>query len=338
MRRGLIGAVMLLAVPAAGGFSLSVISESPLSLEGASAITWADDRFYVVRDHDETGQAMLHALTVSYDSVNGRVSKRLGPGVALQGNHDSEGVAFDAASGTVWVSDENGPSILEFTLMGRPTGRAAPIPERVVSRQRPGRSLESLALSPDGLTLWTANEQALVDDGDATDGRTDVRPLVRLMKFTRPVPEAAWRPAGEWAYRGSPCAGAFNAECGISDLCALDDGSLLVLEREVSTTTWGRCQIYRVTPEALAEATDVSLVDKLAEADVKVVDRGPCLLERRGVGLSSMVVYEGLGHGPRDSATGAETLFLVADGGSTLTRFGLTAVTVPRFLILRLER
>ena len=136
-----------------------------------------------------------------------------------------------------------------------------------------------------------------------------------------------------------PCANATFAECGLSGLCALPDGSLLALEREVSIATWGRCRIYRITTGALAAATEISNLSSVTNATVSIVEKGSPLVSFTGTDLNNIIVYEGIALGPKLS-DGSHSLILVSDGGATMTKtlgpITVTAKTVSRICALKL--
>jgi hypothetical protein len=264
----------------------------------------------------------------------------LGAAVSPAGLRDAEGLARDPLSGTLWASSEwTPPSISEFGTDGTATGRTAPVPAIQRDKLRSNLSLESLTISPDGLTMWTANEQALMCDGESSSGNTTVSTVVRLTRYTRTTAQDGWQAAGEWAYACDPCANATFAECGLSGLCALPDGSLLALEREVSIVTWGRCRIYRITTGALAAATEVSNLSSVTNSTVSLVAKGSPLVSFTGTDLNNMIVYEGIALGPQLS-DGSYGVYLVSDGGATTTKtvFGITvtATTVSRICALKL--
>jgi len=319
----------------AAGFSLTRLSEHPLPVEGASGIAYAGGaRFYVVRDHNARGEAELHALDLDFDLRTGALRAcRTGRVVPLKGNHDSEGVAFDAARNCMWVSDEEGPSIRAFGVDGAPLGAAAPIPEIQRRFKVPNRSLEALALCGD--ELWTANEEALSCDGARSSPWTNT--VVRLQRYVRAGAEAPWRAAESRPYACAPCAPSFGpSQNGLAGLCALEDGSLLALEREVSATTCGRCEIYRITPAARAEATDVTSVPALAGTAWRGVGKGRPVLSFLGGRAEEVIVYEGICAGPR-LTDGSRIVCLVSDGGLVRAARGVMVKTAARLCVLRME-
>ena len=323
---------------------LAKIAEYPFGANGCGGITYSGEGglFYVLQDHDDNdGYAKIYPLTLGVNAATGAIeSQVLGAAVTPAGCRNSEGLARDPLSGALWISDEwEPPSISEFSLDGTATGRTAPVPSVQREKVRSNLSLESLTISPDGLTMWTANEQALTCDGESSSGNTTVSTVVRLTRYTRTTAQDGWQAAGEWAYACDPCANATFAECGLSGLCALPDGSLLALEREVSIVTWGRCRIYRITTGALAAATEVSNLSSVTNSTVSLVAKGSPLVSFTGTDLNNMIVYEGIALGPQLS-DGSYGVYLVSDGGATTTKtvFGITvtATTVSRICALKL--
>ena len=328
---------------------LAKIAEYAFASNGCGAITYSGQGgvFYVLQDHADDNYARIHPLALGIDPSTGAIlSQTLGTAFTPAGLRDAEGLALDPLSGTLWASSEwEPPSISEFGLDGLATGRTAPVPSIQRDKLRSNLSLESLTISPDGLTMWTANEQALECDGESSSGNTTVSTVVRLTRYTRETAQGGWQAAGEWAYICDPCAGTTSAQSGLSGLCALPDGSLLALEREVSTTTCGRCRIYRLTTGALAAATEVSAIPALTNATFSAVGKGECLLEFTGPSPSSLlgpyelIVYEGIALGPKLS-DGSRAVYLVSDGGTTMTKlvYGITitATTVSRICALKL--
>lgn len=292
-----------------------------------SGISWCGSNatFYVVRDGGATvsNGCFVHVMSPAL-SPRGRMTAtpHMGKGVLLKGAHDAEGVARDPLTGTIWVSDEYDTSIREYDPnTGIRTGNDVEIPVFVVKSTRGNLSLESLTISPDGRTMWTANEEALRQDGvtaTPTNGTT-----VRLIQYTRRDAFDPWRISGMWAYPCEPVGADHPVNSGISDLCALPDGSLLVLERECSFGTLGLTRIYRPN---FAGATDIREMPSLTNATYTAVAKGePLYTVRDGKmfkeGLTSAWVacYEGLGLGPRN-ADGSYNLMMVSDGGAIASK------------------
>lgn len=320
--------------------TLTKTAEYSFEKDGCGGIAWSGHAgvFYVLRDHDGD-KTKIYPLALRIDPDTGAIlDQTLGASFSPGSLADGEGIALDPQSGRLWVSDEGKydqsndnfvpPTIGEYNLDGTATKRIAPVPA-IQNKHRNNRSLEALTVSPDGLTMWTANEQALTCDGESSDGNTNVSTVVRLTRFTRETPQANWEAAGEWAYACDPCAMANHAQSGLSGLCALPDGSLLTLEREVSAMTFGRCRIYRITTGAFASATEVSACSALTNATVNAVSKGTKpLLSFNGpfslFGPYEVIVYEGIALGPILN-DGSRAVYLVSDGGASIP------ATVPIF-------
>lgn len=268
----------------------------------------------------------------------------------MTGNGDSEGIGLDPCSGGVWVSDESGPTIKEFrptlTMTSVPATRTAPMPS-IYSKINSNKGLEALTVSGDGKTMWTANEEALKGDGALSS--YNVSTTVRLTKFARENVHDNWTAVGQWPYTCEPAKSSLVSSyefCGVSGLCALPDGSLLVLERETSTTTLGRFEIYRLTESSFTSATPIlTWTDGLASRSYTPVTKGKALISNIGNDRGSVYsdfdidVYEGICLGPR-LANGDLSLLLVSDGGAKAVKefiFTWTAYTVPRICALKLS-
>lgn len=321
---------------AVGPAMLEMVGEYPLAVDGASGIAWAGgERFYVVSDHDRAGQAVVRALDVTFDPQTGAVARQaLGAPVALEGNRDSEGVAWDVAAKRLWVSDEEGAMVRAFGLDGRATGERVPVPEIQRTQMVPNCSLEALGISEDGRVLWTSNEEALRCDGKMASPLAGT--VVRLMRYVRKGARDAWTPAGTWPYVTDRCAPSVGpCRSGLSGLCPLEDGSVLALEREVSAKTWGRCEIFRVTPSARAAATDVTGVAALTNAVWTGVAKGRALAAFESGNPGETIVYEGICLGPR-LADGSRVVCLVSDGGEERKKLGVRIATVSRLAVFKL--
>ena len=267
--------------------------------EQISGITYAGgDLFYAIDDTDNK----LYPLTLAINRSDGSLTQAnitIGTGVVMSGGNDMEGCAFDPCSGKVWVSQEASALIKEYDPSTGELLRNAPVP--AIQKKYVGNySLEALTISGDGKTMWTANEEALTVDGPLATNT--VGSVVRLTRFTRNSVFDNWTPNGEWAYVTDPIGTAKDSHTrsGVSGLCALPDGTLLVLER--------RCyqgglfpdfniKIYQVN---FSGATDVSSLLSLKDASYTKT--------------SKTQLYMCLGPRLND---GSCALVLITDGGSS---------------------
>jgi hypothetical protein len=146
----------------------------------------------------------------------------------LPSKRDYEGIAYVAARDSVFVSDES-PGITEFALNDARELRRLDIPA-VFKNIFPNQGFESLSLSPDGKTLWTANERALTIDGNSKLAADPILSTtrVRLQRFDVSGPTA--KSSGQFLYQTSGVHD-WGGQIGLCDLAALRDGRLLALER-----------------------------------------------------------------------------------------------------------
>ncbi len=294
--------------PAWGGLHAEVCGEFQLKDErfvGLSGLTWAGgNQFYAASDRISG----FVPVTLVIDPVSGRISSgECGPPVvAKQKLEDCEGIAWNAKTKTLWLSTEVGPMIGGCKLEGT-TARSVKLPE-IFQSSRLNLGLESLTFNAEGDCYWTANEETLKADGElpaAGEGS-----LVRLQEF-----DASWKPLRQFAWRAEPAAMRMKSiGNGVSDLCLLDDGRLLVLERGFGVLTL-QTRLY------LADLTKATPTAKFANlrGGAEVIPAGKTLLLHRNTGT---VNYEGIALGPV-LADQSRSLILVADSGSGHLHFFL---------------
>ena len=223
----------------------------PANPEGLSGVTRLPDGRYLSID-DRGG--LLWTLDVALREPDGApVRCDVISHVALEGVVDGEGCAWDPLRGTVWVSDEEGPKVSEFDpKSGKRLGELA-LPDEF-RKIRHNRGPEGLTISPDGLTLWTCPEEAVVGDGPLSSPTNGT--LVRLHRYVRASGEDNWSLAETIPYQADAWGGTDFGQkscSGVSGLCAMADGTLLVLEREMSVKgvlPSFRLRLYEVRPGA----------------------------------------------------------------------------------------
>ena len=295
--------------------------ESPSGLSGITRV--GGDTYYAVCDSG----GLLHQMTIRIDRDTGVITGCVfGTTVTLEGNgrRDLECVAWDDANRWVWVGDEKDGSIRAFQPVTGKLAKTIDVPE-VYGAFRFNRSFEALSIRADGLEMWTCNEAALcrrdavnkngplVDDGPRTT--RDHGSAVRIQKFARATPQSDWKPAGQWAYMTDPIGGRDflgKSRNGVAEICCLDDGTVLVMEREMSIKAWSLmpsflCRIYQVD---FAGATDVSGITSLNGAKYRPVSKKAVFDLNTGLAM-----YEGLCIGPR-LADGTRSMIMISDGDS----------------------
>ena len=196
-------------------------------------------RFAVVDDKNPNrGFYIWH---IDIDTIRGRIRSVASEGFFTDGSpgSDEEGIAWCAPRASLMVSSEADGRIREFLPDGTPTGRSLPLP--VDGRSlRPNLGFEALTYGHG--RFYTTTERPLVSDS-----------LLRIFAF-----DDSLRLAACYAYRPDGPAMKHGYH-GVSALCALSDGRLLVMEREVRVPRLKIgaktvVKIYEVSPSAPAYA------------------------------------------------------------------------------------
>jgi hypothetical protein len=177
------------------------------------------------------------------------------PDLSLTGETtDHEGLAR-LPGGDLLVTSETEPSIRRYSADGAFV-EEYPVPDRFrvapAGEAEGNATFESLALSPSGKRLFTANEGPLAADGRTSDGRGWHRILRYAM--TRddltPVAEYAWQS---------------EADQSVVEIIALTETRLLVLERGFTLLLGSTIRLFETD---LAGAADVREVASLADGEI----------------------------------------------------------------------
>jgi hypothetical protein len=227
--------------------------------------------------------------------------------VNVAGPLDLEGIAV-VPDGFV-VCSEDGPRILELDRRGGVRHELA-VPPRFYGA-RANKSLESLAMSPSGQYLFTTSEAALPRDGSTATRAEGTR--VRIARLDRPGGEVS-----EHVYVTDPTL-RDGGDYGVSELAALGDDELLVLERGWLEGAGNTVRIYRASLSDRASCLGVSTLPAGAPALEKTLVADLSTLAASGVPPAKQPQanpildnYEGLAVGPR-LRDGRSTLILVSD-------------------------
>ncbi|WP_066423649.1 esterase-like activity of phytase family protein [Anabaena sp. 4-3] len=192
---------------------------------------------------------------------------------------DPEGIAW-TDNGTVFVSSEGdannsiAPFVREFSLAGGQLQNFV-VPEKFLPQANQGirnnLAFESLTLTPDQRFLFTATENALIQDGEtanATDGS-----FVRIIQYdlTGTVPQVV----KEFLYQTDAIPPVDNSNSvdtnGLVDLVAIDNtGSLLTLERAFTAEGGYSGKIYEIR---LQNSPDISNLASVSDADITPVSK-----------------------------------------------------------------
>jgi hypothetical protein len=225
---------------------------------------------------------------------------------------DVEGLALDPLDGSVWLADEREAAIRQYSLKtGKVRSGIVNIPESLKGFRR-DLGFESLSISRDGLSMWTCTEESLKSDGPRATRKDGTS--VRLSRFRRTSAKKAWLMDGQWVYRTDSIAGGpwyskkkrDVSRSGISELCVLDDGTVLVLEREFSVVLLPRlrCRIYETD---MSSARNVIGRKGLSGFKDSEMVKKRLLYETTGFSM-----YEGMCVGPR-LVDGSRMIVLVSD-------------------------
>ena len=264
-----------------------------------SGISHVGGRQYVVV-HDKASGGGIFSFTIPLDSLGGIstvLAAQLPANARGEKGLDNEDIVYVPERKSLFVVSETTQSIREYGLDGKPTGVQLEVPEMFDRKAIvPGKGFESLAYNAGTGLFWTTTEQPLQADS-----------LYRLQSFS-----AATLKAGEqYLYRAeAPTVTPEAAESarayvlGIPAITALDDGRLLVMEREV------------YVPQGLsAMLTESFSITSLFEVD-PVRCKSPVLEKKKLLSFNTFSLnladFEGMCLGPV-LPDGQQVLMLLAD-------------------------
>ena len=195
---------------------------------------------------DSLGQRLTGLPNSEGDGVTGEVAYNLSGDVIKNPSRgiDSEGLAI-APDGTFWVSDEYAPFIMQFSRSGKLLQELSPsrgLPDYYAKR-RPNRGMEGLTISKDGRKLFGIMQSPLYLPSKVTK---DVSVNNRIIEID--LQNGNTR---EFIYTmESP----LNM---ISEICLVNDSSMLVLERDGEFPQAGK-GFKRVYQIDIKKAIDIS--------------------------------------------------------------------------------
>jgi endonuclease/exonuclease/phosphatase family metal-dependent hydrolase len=296
---------------------------------GLSGLTYDPgcDLFYAISDdRGSLAPPRFYTLKIRFDgedveaTVLGATLLRDADGAPFaRGDIDPEALAL-TAGGTLFLASEGvphrgiDPLVGRFGLGGSLNGtQGLPkhfLPDADGTRGvRDNLGFEGLAVSPDGSRLFAAAENALLQDGPAAD--LDLGSPTRLLE----IELSSGRPVAEYLYEVGSVpdeprpATAFRTN-GISEILALDNERLLVLERSFSVGVGNTVRIYLVNLQGAADIRDIDSLSDMDDpkpaplAKVLVADIGELGVEPDNI--------EGMALGP-DLDDGRRLLVLISD-------------------------
>ena len=217
---------------------------------------------------------------------------------------DSEGIAYVPGKG-FYVSAENDQRIVQLTEEGTATGHGLQVPECFSTDNIwPNYGFEALTYEPAGGVFWTTTEQGLRSDTKAAVTADNPSPTqLRLQEF-----DTEGKPLRQLMYQtDAPTAGrkARIFAFGVPELLAIDDSTLMVMERELYIPRrymGAKCRIrlYSVNTKT---AGDGILTKRLVHSFSTGI---------RFIGKKNFANYEGMCLGPQ-LEDGRQTILLIAD-------------------------
>ena len=291
-----------------------------------SGITWiGGDRYAVVNDKSQT--AGFHLMTIRVDDTTGDIKEVRADSfmTSRKPNRDEEGVCYVPQTNTVFVSGEADGQIIEYDMNGQLTGRRLNI-LNVFRFAHSNGGFEALTYNAATHRFWTTSENTLKLDGEEPDIKRKIPNLLRFQSFDDNLQprEQYWYLSDSSAVQGEEG----KSILGVSGMAALDDGQIIVLEREIRQTpkyigSYVHVKLYVVNPST-QRANDLLKKQLIAEfrTKINITDR-------------SFANYEGICVGPQ-LKDGRILLLLVADSqdqykGYLKDWFKTIAIANPNF-------
>ena len=268
-----------------------------------SGITWlGGDRYAVVNDKSPTDG--FHLMTIRVNAATGDIeSVRADSFVTCnEPNRDEEGICYMPQTNTVFVTGEGDGQILEYDMEGQKTGRQLSIPD-VFNDARSNRGFEALTYNAATRRFWTTTENTLKLDGEKPNIKRKIPNKLRIQSFGDDLlpKEQYWYMTDSSAVVGTEG----KSTLGVSGMAALDNGNLVILEREVRRTpknigSFVHVKLYMVNPSHQQPG-------ELLQKQLLTEFRTKINLTKR-----NFANYEGLCAGPKLN-DGGQVLLLVAD-------------------------
>jgi hypothetical protein len=327
----------------------------------------ANNRYYGISDdRSQFGAARFYTLnldpnTLATTGVNitGVTTLKDASGKTFGLNTlDPEGIAL-TGKGTVFVSSEGevnsaadrvtDPFVKEFSLTTGQEVRSLVLPTKFlpkftdtnqngvidsgdsqISGIRNNLAFESLTITPDQKTLYTATENALLQDGDKTTINSGSNNRIIQYNLTTGAAEK------EYLYIADAIAKAPNpatplADSGLVDLLAIDDrGTFLALERSFAAGQGITIKVYEVNIQG---ATDIRNIESLTALTANQLNAIAPTQKRLVLDLDTLKLpnsdgnhpngtdnIEGISFGPK-LADGRQSIVLVSDNNFGATQF-----------------
>jgi len=233
--------------------------------DGAAGFTFANTRTVLLKT--KAGEQFVGSLDKFQPSLTGPAGSPEETGFKkIPARLDPEAIRV-APDGTSWISEEYGPWIDQFSNEGVHLRRIdlperyraskpgmtyeAEMPPLATRGRQPNRGLESLAISPDGKTLFTMTQSPVIQDGALNAENRREGLYIRILAVDIAAPEPTFR---EYLYQLD------DKRHGVNELLAASDHELLVLERDGAKGAKAKCRrVYRVDLREFDEPTSAAL-------------------------------------------------------------------------------
>ncbi|BAZ40618.1 phytase [Calothrix sp. NIES-4101] len=337
-------------------------------LGGLSGVAYdADEKqFYAISD-DRSQFAPARFYTFTTDpakiATTGATFTNVTPLKDANGNFfalnslDPEGIAL-TNNGTVFISSEGevnpgagrvtNPFIKEFSLTTGQEVHSLAVPKKFLpvvqdtnnnsivdagDTQTAGvynnLAFESLTITPDQKTLFTATENALFQDGPRVSTTTGSRSRILQYNLVTGQPEKEYLYITDASVTPNPATGA--TDNGLVDLLAIDNrGTLLALERSFAQGFGNEIKIYEIS---LQGATDISSIDAIKDLSATQLAAIQPAQKRLVLNLNDLNLptdpnhpitgtdnIEGIAFGPK-LADGRQSIVLVSDNNFGTTQY-----------------
>ncbi len=270
------------------------------------------DEYAVVSDKSDTDGFFIFKIDI--DSVSGEINSVRNMGFYGDSMKvaDCEGIVYLPSSSTFFISRESDNTIAEYDRNGKVTGRQMEIPE-IYKNAVNNYGFESLTYDEQKHLFWTVNESTLSSDGDYATSTNGVRNILRIQSFDDEL-----KPQQQFAYlMDAPIsnAEAGNYAMGVSEMTAIGDSKLLVLEREfyvpkAKIGAFVQCKLYEITAEdSLAISPDEPISENTPFIPKRLIHSFTTKLSLFNHAIAN---YEGMCLGPT-LTDGSKTLILVSD-------------------------
>ncbi|MDT9339165.1 esterase-like activity of phytase family protein [Trichodesmium erythraeum 21-75] len=295
---------------------------------GLSGITYNQDKqiYYAISD-DRSRKAAARFYTLKIDLDINKISEEtvtfIDVTTLLNENSqpfpslsiDTEGIALTGES--LFISSEGDrkrqiqPFIREFSLAGKQL-QNLPIPKKFLIQAESGirnnLALENLTITPNKKYLFTATENALIQDGVKANVSTGSPCRILQYDLIKGKPEKEFLYITEPITSKSNNSGVLKIN-GLVELMALDDTHLLSLERSFSLDTGNVIKLFQV------DLSNADNIQKINSLNTHLTPISPAqkelLLDLSNLELISDNI-EGMTFGPR-LADGRRSLILVSD-------------------------